>query len=92
VWRTAQVWDIMSWLHSIAHGHDGALRWAMAEKPWVIGAQVRKHLPSFLFPLNRSVLEYAAARSWFTKTGSEHNKRKQGTLNTMRCVFTILNQ
>ena len=33
------VWDVMSWLHSIAHGHDGALRWAMAEKPWVIGAQ-----------------------------------------------------
>ena len=33
------VWDIMSFLHSIAHGHDGALRWAMAEKPWVIGAQ-----------------------------------------------------
>ena len=33
------VWDIMAWLHSIAHGHDGALRWAMAEKPWVIGAQ-----------------------------------------------------
>ena len=33
------VWDIMSWLHSIAHGFDGGLRWALAEKPWVIGAQ-----------------------------------------------------
>ena len=33
------VWDIMSWLHAIAHGYDGGLRWAIAEKPWVIGAQ-----------------------------------------------------
>ena len=87
--HAAQVWDIMSWLHSIAHGHDGALRWAMAEKPWVIGAQVRKHLPSFLFPLNRSVLEYAATRSWFTKTGSEHNKRKEHSTQCDVCFKTI---
>eukprot|EP01047_Picozoa_sp_COSAG01_P015807 COSAG01_NODE_797_length_13523_cov_34.143027_4_plen_89_part_00 len=27
------------WLHAIANGFDGALRWAISEKPWVIAAQ-----------------------------------------------------
>lgn len=61
------VWDIMSWLHSLAHGHDGALRWAMAEKPWVIGAQCNTWVGDYTAPNaagTKAFDSYISASKW----------------------------
>jgi hypothetical protein len=81
------VWDIMSWLHSIAHGYDGALRWAMAEKPWVIGAQQNTWVGDYTADTAAGVKafdSYVSASKWGSTwyDGSPTGKLKPIALTT----------
>lgn len=37
--QSGAAWDFATWLTALSSGYDGAIRWALTEKPYVLGAQ-----------------------------------------------------